>query len=155
MKTKLVYVLTCAAEAYYIEQALMSIYTARHYNPEAQIILITDDLTDGLLCGTRGQLLRYITEKVVVPFEDASLSMMYRSRWLKTSVRGLISGDFLFIDTDTIINGSLASIDFCGANVAAVWESHLPVAQFNAAMVEEIRPKAQALGWDIDKEEYY
>ena len=65
MKTKLVYVLTCAPEATYIEQALMAVFSARHWNPDAHIVLIVDEKTDRLLIGNRGRILQYITEKIV------------------------------------------------------------------------------------------
>lgn len=54
MKTKLVYVLTCAPDKNYIEQAHMAIWSARYHNPDATIVLIVDDKTDALLTGKRG-----------------------------------------------------------------------------------------------------
>ena len=72
MRTKLVYVLTCAPEKHYIEQALMSVFSARHWNPDAHIVLLVDDLTDKLLVGKRADVLDYISEKIVVPFDEAS-----------------------------------------------------------------------------------
>ena len=98
MQTKLVYVLTCTPEATYIEQALISIWSARYHNPDAHIVLLLDDKTNELLVGKRAEVLEYVTEKVVVPFEDANATMMCRSRWIKTQVRQLVKGDFLFID---------------------------------------------------------
>ena len=120
MKTKLVYVLTCAPEATYIEQALISIWSARYHNPDAHIVLLVDDKTTQLLVGKRAELLEYITEKVVIPFEDTNATMMYRSRWIKTSVRQLIEGDFLFIDCDTIVAQSLADADNFDCEIGAV-----------------------------------
>ena len=64
MKTKLVYVLTCAPEATYIEQALISIWSARYHNLDAHIVLLVDDKTNELLVGKRAEVLVYITEKV-------------------------------------------------------------------------------------------
>lgn len=125
MKTKLVYVLTCAPEGNYIEQALMSVWSARHWNPDAHIVLVTDNLTDQLFVDKRAEILDYISEKIVVPFEDDSLSMMYRSRWIKTSVRQLIQGDFLFIDCDTIICKSLGEVDDFNCEIGAVGDSNV------------------------------
>ena len=130
MKTKLVYVLTCAPEATYIEQALISIWSARYHNPDAHIVLLVDDKTDQLLVGKRAEVLEYITEKVVVPFEDVNATMMYRSRWIKTQVRDLVQGDLLFIDCDTIVNHSLDELDVLQCEVGAVCESNLPIVEF-------------------------
>ena len=155
MKTKLVYVLTCAPEATYIEQALMSVYSARHYNLDAHIVLMVDDKTNALLVGKRGEILNYISEKIVVPFEDESLTPMYRSRWIKTQVRQLIKGDFLFIDSDTIVQKSLVDIDTYECEVGAVLESHLPVSEFCDSLHRRAKELNATIGVDIDAEEKY
>ncbi len=155
MKTKLVYVLTCAPEATYIEQALMSVFSARHYNPDAHIVLMVDDKTDAFLTGKRGEILNYISEKVVVPFDNESLTPMCRSRWIKTQVRQMIKGDFLFIDSDTIIQNSLADIDSFDCEVGAVLESHLPVCEFCESLLRTAHDANAKIGVDIDKEKLY
>lgn len=155
MKTKLVYVLTCAPEATYIEQALMSVYSARHYNPDATIVLMVDDKTDALLTGKRGEILNYISEKIVVPFDDESLTPMYRSRWIKTQVRQLIKGDFMFVDCDTITQRSLADIDGFECEVGAVLESHLPVSEFCESLLRTAQEANSKIGVDVDVEEQY
>lgn len=155
MKTKLVYVLTCAPEATYIEQALMAVFSARHWNPDAHLVLIVDDKTDALLTGKRGEILNYISEKIVVPFEDESLTPMFRSRWIKTQVRQLINGDFLFVDSDTICQRPLSDIDNFDCEVGAVLESHLPVSEFCDALHRSAQNANEIIGVDIDAEKLY
>lgn len=156
MRTKLVYVLTCAPEATYIEQALISIWSARYHNPDAHIVLLVDDLTNQLLVGKRAEVLEYITEKVVIPFEDTNATMMYRSRWIKTQVRQLVKGDLLFIDCDTIVNKSLEEIDDCPFDVAMVLDEHTLIPDY----IEESKLYVQSftlkLGYDVlDEKEYF
>lgn len=155
MKTKLVYVLTCAPEATYIEQALMAVWSARYHNLDAQIVLMVDDKTDALLTGKRGEILNYISEKIVVPFEDESLTPMFRSRWIKTQVRQLINGDFLFVDSDTICQRPLNDIDDFDCEVGAVLESHLPVSEFCDALHRSAQNANEKIGVDIDVEQLY
>lgn len=154
LKTKLVYVLTSTPENNYIEQVLISAYTARYYNPFAHIVLIVDDLTERLLVGNRSEILRYISEKITLKC-DPEFSPMLRSRWLKTSVRNIIQGDFLFIDCDTIITRSLHEIDNCKFELGAVLESHLPVNQLNRGMYDKINAYAALLDWDLSTLRYY
>lgn len=155
MNTKIVYVLTCAPEKHYIEQALMSIFSARHWNSDAHIVLIVDDLTDQLLVGQRAEILKYISEKIVVQFVDTTFSPLYRSRWIKTSVRKLVEGDYLFVDSDTIICKSLEEIDALDCEVGAVLESHLLVKDF----CDDLRKRGVALnmkiGVNLDEEKEY
>lgn len=156
MTTKLVYVLTCAPEKHYIEQALMAVYSARHWNPEANIVLLVDDKTDGLLTGKRAEILQYVSEKKVVSFDDDSTSPMYRSRWIKTSARNLVDGDFMYVDCDTIVCRSLDDIDSFKCKVGAVWESHLRVEDFCDSLKKKVIRENEKLGIDIISEkEYY
>lgn len=155
MKTKLVYVLTCAEDEYYIEQALMSVFSARHWNPETYIVLLVDDQTNCLLVGKRAEILNYISEKIVVPFEDATLSPVYRSRWIKTSVRQLVRGRFLYIDCDTIVKDSLDSIDEIQAIIAAVPDALLSVDEYSNSMFSPINKRAKIVGYDLAKERYH
>lgn len=155
MKTKLVYVLTCAPDKHYIEQALMAVWSARHWNPNVYIVLIVDDLTDKLLVGKRAEILDYISEKIVVPFDDTSLSMMYRSRFIKTSIRQRIDGNFLFVDCDTIIQKPLNEIDSLDCDLAMVPDEHLSVESFNSMLKSQLAEKSKILGYDILSEKWY
>jgi hypothetical protein len=154
LKTKLVYVLTSSPENNYIEQALISVYSARYHNPSAYIVLIVDNLTDQLLVGKRSEILRYISEKVTIEC-DPEFSPMLRSRWIKTSVRNIIKGDFLFIDCDTIITRTLHEIDDFIFELGAVPESHLPVNQLNRGMYEKVDAYAALMGWNLSTLGYY
>lgn len=156
MNTKLVYVLTCAPEAKYIEQALMAVWSARYHNPDAHIVLLTDDKTSTILHteGPRGEILQYIKEEIVSQFDDDK-SMLYRSRWIKTKARELVSGDILFVDCDTICCRSLDGVDAFNCLAGAVLESHLPIAELNKKMQQGIEEKAQQVGWSIKDETLY
>ena len=155
MKTKLVYVLTCAPEQHYIEQALISVFSARHWNPDSYIVLIVDDLTDRLLVGKRLEMLDYVSEKIVVPFEDETLSPMYRSRWIKTSVRQLVKGRYLFIDCDTVVSAPLDSVDQLEMEVGAVPDALIPVRDYSKSMFAPIDDRAKMVGYDLNNEEYH
>lgn len=156
MKTKLVYVLTCAPEATYIEQALMAVWSARYWNPDAHIVLMVDDKTSGLLHAdkVRSEVLQYVTEEKIVSFEE-QYDMHYRSRWLKSHVRELIEGDFLFIDCDTICTSSLAEIDDCKALVAMVPDEHMHVLDYPNDYLQSLVETTSKLKYEVRDEEWY
>lgn len=156
MKTKLVYVLTCDPEATYIEQALMAVWSARHWNPDAYIVLMTDNFTSTILHtdAKRKEILQYITEEKVVQFDDTS-DMHYRSRWLKSQVRELNIGDLLYIDCDTICANSLAELDDMSALMAMVPDEHMAVCNYPNKLLNHIVSLSMKLGYDVSKEEWY
>ena len=53
MKTSLVYVLTSSPSDLFYEQTLVSVWSARYWNPYMKIVLLVDDLTDETLVGNR------------------------------------------------------------------------------------------------------
>ena len=154
MRTKLVYVLTCAPDSLYIEQALLATYSARIHNPSAYIVLIVDDITNRLITEDRCKIINHINEIIVIPFEEDK-SMVYRSRWIKTSVRSLVKGDFLFVDCDTITTKSLTDIDFLNCKMGAVPDSHLLVKEYGEELLTTSKAKVSRIGIDLEQEEIY
>ena len=148
MQTKLVYVLTCEEDDTYIEQALISIWSARYHNPQSIIILIVDDLTRKLLVGMRAEVLKYVTDCIVIDL-PLEMRMRERSRYIKTSVRKIIKGDFLFIDTDTIICRSLAEVDNLSIEIGAVLDSHLYVTEYPEYLYSFLKSRLDKIDVDI------
>lgn len=109
--TKFVYVVASSVKDIYLEQAIVSAWTLRYYNPDAHILLVCDSDTRQLL--DQGWQREYVTlfdEYIVCPFEE-NHSLTYRSRVIKTTLRSLVKGDFLYVDTDTVICDDLHFID--------------------------------------------
>ena len=123
MKTKLVYVLVSSKEDLYWEQCLISVMSARYQMPQAQIYLVCDDQTNDSLRGIREEIKQFITKLIVIPF-DNNVEKLRRSRILKVTLRKIISGDFLYIDCDTLITYSLDEIDNFSFSLAAVLDGH-------------------------------
>jgi lipopolysaccharide biosynthesis glycosyltransferase len=152
MKTKIVYVTTSTPNDIYLEQTYLSIYSLRKHNADAHVILVTDNRTAATLTGNRAAILDCIDENVVVDF-DESVSNMKRSRFLKTSMRQRIEGDFLYIDGDTLINDSLAEIDTCKENIGAVEDAHRPLSVHYGK--EKLERQSKELGFNFSSEQYY
>lgn len=126
MKTKIVYVLTSSNSDYYLEQTLISVYSLRIYNKYAKVVLITDNDTYSTLHGARKSIFEYFDE--VIPIETPTgFNNVRKSRFLKTLVRKIISGNFLFVDSDTIICGSLECVDDINVEVGGVPDKHVPI----------------------------
>lgn len=124
MKTKIVYVVVSSPEDVYLEQAYVSMFSLKFHMPDAYVVLLTDKLTSETLIGIRKEEVKYADEIIVKDLNDRMYNSQQRSRLLKTSVRNLIEGDFLFIDCDTIIARPLDDIDYIDAEIAACYDSH-------------------------------
>ena len=117
-KIKYLYVLTSTPDDYYSEQVYLSAYTLKDSNPQAFLSLLTDRDTYLYLTNYFVKLLVMFDEcKVIdVSFKDN----FEKSRYLKTTMREHINGDFLYIDGDTIICDDLSEIENCEYDVAGV-----------------------------------
>ena len=148
MKTKIVYVLVSGKNDFYLEQTLISVYSCRLHNREANITIVLDSDTSKSLKGSRAEIKKYATELIVAEI-PSEYNNMQKSRYLKTSLRSIVEGDFLYIDSDTVIADDLSEIDGIEANLAAVFDSNrcLPISDTGYTSDGYINYNTGKLGW--------
>lgn len=151
---KFLYALVSDEKDIYYEQTLCSMLSLRHYNPEAFISLLVDDGTDGNLSGFRGKIRELVQEYKVVEFESG-VSNMVRSRLLKTGMRNLVDGDFLFLDGDTAIVDRLDGFPESLGDVAAVSDLHSGEGDRYRVRHKRFRTSLEKLGFSLDLKNLY
>lgn len=153
MNTKVVYVLTSDEQDSYLEQLLISLYSLRYYMPNVHVTLLTDDITKKSLEDEwRKIIYNYITECITVEIPE-NLNKKLRSRFIKTQLRNSISGNFVYIDCDTIILSSLDYFDELECTIGAVKDAHCEVSfhpMRNLFFIDNHK-----IGFPIEKENYY
>ena len=97
-------------------------HSLRIYNPEAYVTVVSDKDTFNGLTGNRAKIKEYVDEFITQELPEG-LSMIQKSRFMKTSLRPTINGDFLYIDTDTVISDKISDIGFEG-DMGAVLSLH-------------------------------
>ncbi len=122
MRTKIVYVLVCNGDDYYYRQLLLSVQSVLFNSPGGQVEIVTDTDTAAFLKREKNPVLSAVSV-ITVPLPEG-LESICKSRWLKTSLRQLIAGDYLFVDTDTLIAEDLSGIDQDKSDIAVVTGSH-------------------------------
>ncbi len=128
MSMKYLYVCVSSNEDSYLEQAFASIVTLKAKVPDAFVSLLVDRDTEKSLVEGRERIKDIIDEFVAIEFA-VDISKKVRSRLLKTNMRNLIDGDFLFIDTDTFIFQDLTAIEKLPASFAGVQDKHCPLSK--------------------------
>ena len=146
--TKCIYVLTSNEADYYLEQLVISVRSLRLYHPDVYIGVLVDRQTNETIKDNRLKLLHQVTEIIEVETPQ-NYSQMQRSRFIKTSVRNIVDGDFLFIDTDTVICGDLSDIENYKEDICAVPDLHVPVS--NHTYTYDIAARAKIVDWDISQ----
>jgi hypothetical protein len=125
---KYIYVLTSSEKDFYYEQFFLSVSSLRLYNPDAYILVLLDKNTKDNLTGKRAEYEKIVTEIKIIE-TPSDLSQKEASRWIKTSIRRHINGDFIFIDCDTIISSNLEYNFPAEISVGAVFDTHAPLSK--------------------------
>ena len=127
---KYVYVLTSTPKDLYYEQCLMSVFSLKAHNPNAQVLILVDNKTaESFTAENKRDGLKELGAEIVSVDFDESIKNVERSRRLKTTIPEHITGDFLFIDCDTIICDDLSDIEKIDAKFAAVLDGHVPLSE--------------------------
>lgn len=112
------YALTCGNDDYYAQMTYISASLVQRLYPNRRIVLLVDEVTDELLRGRDDPVLSVIKEMCRV--ETGSSSQSLRSRFLKTTLRQMQEGPFVFLDADTAPVRPFDEFLDCGADFAAV-----------------------------------
>lgn len=148
MKTKIVYTLISGISDIYLEQAFVSMTSLRYHNKNAYIILVVDDCTENSFKIENRKQKSLLADEIVVVKTPDNLTNQQKSRYIKTSIRNFIEGDFLFIDTDTIILRSLEPIDKVDVEIGACVDSHTCLARnpYRELIFDHVGKQ----GWTLD-----
>lgn len=147
---KYVYALVGNNKTLYFEQTCVSAYSLKLHNPEANICLVVDSTTHDYIKNKSTKLLSYFDD-IIVGDVPADLNNKRKSRVLKTKLRKLINGDYLFIDSDTIICDSLCDIISFEGDFFAVPDKHLSLDVHPRR--ERIIRKLRDIKYDIKEED--
>lgn len=133
MKTQIVYVLVSDETDSYYEQLLISVFSLRKYNENARVIIVCDIDTNRTLIEKRAKIKEWVSEIVIISI-SSDFDKTQKSRFLKTKLRDIVKGDFLYIDTDTVVCDSLEEIDELDCEIGAVKEynKHTVLSKDNA-----------------------
>ena len=106
---KAVYVLVSREEDLFYEMFLLSLHSLKVHDPGREVEVVLDPETYARVLAKDEPDLRGVrfTETAIPPGLDG----LQRSRYLKTRLRSLVDGDFLYIDTDTIVCAPLSDIE--------------------------------------------
>ena len=137
MKTKIVYALIASEKDLFLEECWVSLYSLRCYHSDANVTLLVDEATK-IYVEQFADFCIMITEIKVVPMPK-QYTAKQKSRELKTNTRIYVDGPMLFLDNDTVICKHLDEIDSLSCDMAAVPETHLPLADMPFSPLEAVK----------------
>jgi hypothetical protein len=114
---RVVYVLATEGRDYHSATAQISVESIRISNPSLRVVVVADALSGRALKNSCHPILNEIDELVICDTPEGNNE--YRSRHIKTRLRNIIEGPFLFIDSDTLVRGDLSPIFSLDTDIAA------------------------------------
>ena len=121
-----VYILISSGQDLYYEQLLVSLYSLRMHNPELNVVVLVDDVTERTLHGKRSKVRELANEIKVIAVPEGYSP--------KSQIA--VHQDYFpqlpywrppFIDTDTVIADTLKDVENTDADVACVLDYHAPL----------------------------
>ncbi|WP_305116001.1 putative nucleotide-diphospho-sugar transferase [Duncaniella muris] len=123
-----VYILISNGDDLFYEQLLVSLYSLRMHNPKLNVVVLVDEKTERTLHGKRSKVRELANEIKIVEVPE-EYNSKERSRYIKTTFRNYLSGNLLFIDTDTVITDNLRDVENTNADMACVLDFHCLLSQ--------------------------
>jgi hypothetical protein len=117
MHARVVYVITSAARGLYASMTRISAASVRLTNPGCTITLACDVTSATAMKSGDDSLLDEVDE--FLTFETPEGNPVFRSRFIKTSLRNRIDGSFLFLDSDTLVRKNVEGLCLIDCDIAA------------------------------------
>ncbi len=113
---KVVFAITSNGNDYYTAMTRVAVASLRLSNPAVRVLVSCDRETDRSVHQVSDPLIEEVDEWLAVdtPAGDSG----FRNRFVKTSLRELISGPYLFLDSDVFVRGDLSEIFHLDTDIA-------------------------------------
>lgn len=150
---KICYVVTSSTWDIYSQMFYISASAVKRLYPKAHVVLVTDPPGAAFAKREDYPLARLLDEVIEVPCEPTTDSMI-RSRFLKTNLRNLLQGEFLFLDADTLPIRPFEQIFEAQGDMAAADDRNrdCPKPHIPTSFIE---PLYRQVGWSVDLKNYY
>jgi hypothetical protein len=144
------FVVTANDLGLYADMAAVAALSVRRLHPQARIILVTDEATARAIDHRNHALANIVTEIIVQSTGTDVPSVS--SRYLRTILRQLIKGDYLYLDSDTVAvrpldRGWRRAADLAMARDRNQWG----ITPLALPGIEKLRAK---LGWEFRMDRY-
>jgi hypothetical protein len=107
-QTRIVFAITSAGLDLFSAMTRLAIGSLRITNPASHITVVCDEMSDGAMRRAKDPLLKEADEWLVA--DSPVGSAVFRNRFVKTRLRHLVDGPFLFLDSDILVRCDLSEL---------------------------------------------
>jgi len=140
---KVVFVVTSPGNDFYTVMTRVAIASLRLSNRALRVLVAADRETDQAVRHARDPLIAEVDEWLAVDTPPGNAG--FRNRFVKTSLRDLIDGPYLFLDSDVFVRGDLSEIFALDADIAGA-RNHSQQ-EFAEQVWEQDAVMLKTMGW--------
>ena len=149
-QTRFCYVLTTAGRDLFADMTYASVAFLRYAHPEAEIICLCDAASHRALEAARHPLLESGRSRPAVETPDGPPG--YRNRFVKTRMRQVLEGDFVYFDSDTLVVDRIDEMLACPAPVAGI--ANHSGTKTPRGLTALSRAVFETMGWQLPRRSY-
>jgi hypothetical protein len=144
------YVLTTTGRDDFADMTYASLAFLRHSYPAAEILCLCDAVSHQVLVQSRHPLLEIVDRAQSVATPDGPPG--FRNRFVKTRMRQVVEGDFVYFDSDTLVVDRLDEMLSCEAPLAGI-ANHNGTGDPSKIPGDE-RAVYDTMGWPLPRRPY-
>jgi hypothetical protein len=148
--SKVVYVVGSGGHNVYSAMTRVAVASVRLTNPETSILLACDSITAAALKSRHDPLIGEVNETIVC--DAPSGTDAFRARFVKTQLRNLVDGPFLYLDSDTVVRKDLSELFSLDTDIACALNHSSDV--FELQILEKDRDDLARIGWKTRNDFY-
>jgi lipopolysaccharide biosynthesis glycosyltransferase len=148
---KVVYVLVSQSRDIYEKMTIVSILSLKHFHDNCRVTVFVDESTLLKLKQSSSILLNISDEIISVNVPEGTPT--YKSRWIKTQIALFTDPPFLYLDSDTLIQGRLNEL-FIKCEGIYLAPNHA-LLDIKNQIFEGDRLIIKAMNWSYNKDIYY
>ena len=142
----IVFAITSSGKDIYTAITRIAAASVRITNPSVHIFTACDEQTYRAIEGSDDPLLGEIDEWLRIDTPEAG--GIFRNRYVKTRLRDVVDGDFLFLDSDVLVRGDLGPIFEVDADVACTCNHSRDT--YGEQVWEDDLETLEAMHWETD-----
>jgi hypothetical protein len=148
---RICYVVTSGGLDIYSAMTRLSVASVRISNPDVHVAVVCDSVTNNALRLASDRLQHEVDEWIV---HNSEFQVpVARNRDLKTRLRLLLDGPFLFVDSDTMIRKSILGVFSIKPAIAAALNNSAD--KYSSQIVAPNADIIQKMGWQIRDDAYF
>jgi predicted O-methyltransferase YrrM len=147
---RVIFVITSEGNDRYSAMTRIALASLRLSNPSLRIMVACDQVSDQAMRHKQDSLLGESDEWLAVDTPDGPAD--FRNRYVKTKLRSLVKGPYLFLDNDILVRGELHGIFSIGCDVAGALNHSREI--FPEQIWEGDQRVLEAMGWSFGHELY-